>query len=345
MRYFIILFWMTVPGFALAVSETQTEARADLIRSVASQHILPGVEHLVQTSADLATAAQNTCDANDPELRRTYGVAFDAWIAVSHLRFGPFETDNRGFALAFWPDTRSKTPKALNAMIRNADPVALDVAAFGNVSVAARGFYALEFLLYDPALSRTDPVAYRCQLLRMITADISATSEAILTDWQRRYAPLILTAGVAGNTTYQTADEAVQELFKAVLTGLQFTADTRLGRPLGTFDRPRPKRAEAWRSSRSSRHVKVSLSALRDIAIRLAPAGSRLKNKLGAPFDRALSLLAELNDPVFAGVAAPHTRIKIEIVQQSVDEIRRIIRHELGPKLGVRAGFNAMDGD
>ena len=141
MRYFIILFWLVVSVSA------QADGRTDLIRSVLDQHILPGVAHLAYSSADLANAAQNSRDPHDPGLRRAYGGAFDAWIAVSHLRFGPFETDNRGFALAFWPDTSSKTPKALSTLIRNVDPVAFDGAAYRDVSVAARGFYALEFLM------------------------------------------------------------------------------------------------------------------------------------------------------------------------------------------------------
>ena len=75
--------------------------------------------------------------------------------------------------------------------------MAFDGVAYRDVSVAARGFYALEFLMYDSGFSGAAPERYRCQLLRMITADLSATSAAILTDWQQRYRPLILSAGAA----------------------------------------------------------------------------------------------------------------------------------------------------
>jgi predicted lipoprotein len=144
---------------------------------------------------------------------------------------------------------------------------------------------------------------------------------------------------------YRSEEEAVQELFKALSTGLQFTSDMRLGRPLGTFERPRPRHAEVRRSGRSLHHVTISLSALRDIALKLAPLGSPLERRLGLAFDRAQSQLVKLDDPVFASVAEVQTRIKVEIIQQSVDFIREIVRDELGPELGVIAGFNAMDGD
>ena len=339
MQYFIILFWLVVSVSA------QADGRTDLIRSVVDQHILPGVAHLTVSSADLANAAQNSCDPHDPALRRAYGGAFDAWIAVSHLSFGPFETDNRGFALAFWPDTRSKTPKALSTLIRNVDPVAFDPVAYRDVSVAARGFYALEFLMYDSGFSGAAPESYRCQLLRMITADLSATSAAILTDWQQLYRPLMLSAGAADNRSYQTADEAVQELFKALMTGLQFTTQARLGRPMGTFERPRARRAEARRSGRSLRHVQLSIAALDDLADLLAKQTPILAKTLSKRFQRAANLARDLDDPVFANVALPQGRIRVEVLQQSIEIIALLCREELGPALGVVTGFNAMDGD
>jgi predicted lipoprotein len=108
--------------------------------------------------------------------------------------------------------------------------------------------------------------------------DIENATAKIHADWKNHYAARLTSPSDTG--PYRSHHEAVQELFKALSTGLQFTSDTRLGRPLGTFDRPRPRRAEVWRSGRSSRHVKISLSALHDLAVRLAPADSNLIKKL-----------------------------------------------------------------
>ena len=319
--------------------------RPKLIRSVVEKHILPSTKALAETSATLAASAQDNCEPQDSALRLAYGRAFDAWIAVSHLHFGPFETDNRGFALAFWPDTRSKTPKTLGAMIRNADQVAGDATAYAAVSIAARGFYALEFLLYDAPLSRIGSTAYRCQLLRRVTADISLTATAISTDWQQLYAPLLLRAGTVGNVTYQTTEEAVQELFKAMMTGLQFTTQARLGRPMGTPQRPRPKRAEARRSGRSMRHVQLSLTALADLAMLLSAGNPPIQTNLAIRFKHTQKLAAQLNDPIFATVATPQGRIRFEVLKQSIEIITLMCIKELAPKLGVVGGFNALDGD
>ena len=99
-------------------------------------------------------------------LGRSLSRRFDAWVGVSHLRFGPSEQDDRAFALAFWPDPRGSTPKALAALIRDEDPVVSNPDDFSTVSIAARGFYALEFLLFDPQFATAENTDYLCALIQ-----------------------------------------------------------------------------------------------------------------------------------------------------------------------------------
>lgn len=89
----------------------------------------------------------------------------------------------------------------------------------------------------------------------------------------------------------------------------------------------------------------LSLAALQDLASRLAKVEADMAARLDAGFARAMAQLTDLDDRTFAGVADPQTRFKIEVVQQSVEAIRTLVRDELGPTLGVAAGFNALDGD
>jgi predicted lipoprotein len=114
-----------------------------------------------------------------------------------------------------------------------------------------------------------------------------------------------------------------------------------LGRPLGTFDRPRPERAEARLSGRALQNVTVSLAALRDMALALSPDSP----KTAAAFDRAITLTVSLDDPGLQGVADPQGWLKVEILQQSVQATRDAALAEIGPALGVGIGFNAADGD
>ncbi len=158
---------------ALILATLPVSVVAQDMGKLVTAHVMPRLQTLAERTDALAQTARQECAATSPALRSTYGAAFDAWVAASHLRLGPSEDEDRAFALAFWPDPRGATPKTLSGLIADADPVALDPAAYREVSVAARGFYAMEFLLYDPAISTAGDENYRCQLVQTVAADIA----------------------------------------------------------------------------------------------------------------------------------------------------------------------------
>ncbi|MEP5730178.1 MAG: imelysin family protein [Sulfitobacter sp.] len=338
MKRFALIVALTVAPLA-----AMAQGPLNLIEDIVGVHILPRFETLADRTEVLAEVAGAECSPTSASLRAAYGDAFDAWVSASHLRFGPTETDDRAFALAFWPDSRGATPRALRALLSDQDPIANSAEAYRQVSIAARGFYAMELLLFEEDLMRAGRAHYHCQLIQTMAADIASTSQQIFDHWRLEYAEKMQDPQPAG--TYRSVEEGLQELFKSLSTGLQFTGETRLGRPLGSYDRPRPKRAEAHRSARSARHVMLSLVALQDLSARLTVQDKVLAAKIYARFEQALTRLSDLDDPTFAGVGKPQTRFQVEIVQQSIEAIRTVVRAELGPTLGVAAGFNALDGD
>lgn len=336
MRFLAFALALTLPLPALA------QDRGPILTATVEEHILPGFAALSDATGALAQAAQSDCAATSPELRSAYHAAFDGWIWVSHLRFGPSEVGDRAFALAFWPDTKGFTPKALSGLIAAEDGTVKNPKAFAETSIAGRGFFALEQMLYDPSFGNQGSDAYRCALIQAIATDIDLNARAMNIDWAHFATAL---TQPDGNSPYRSGDEAMQELYKALVTGLEFTGDTRLGRPMGTFDRPRPNRAEARRSERSLRHVELSLIALRDLAAHLSADHPQIAADLDDAFDMAITRAQTLDDPALAGVADTQGRFRIEALQQSINEIREIASAELGPTLGISAGFNSLDGD
>ena len=123
-------------------------------------------------------------------------------------------------------------------------------------------------------------------------------------------------------------------------TGLESLADRRIGRPLGTFDKPRPDLAEAHASARSVRNITLSLSALKDLTLALDPDSPKTQ----AAFDHAIALSESL-DPDIDRITNPQAWLKLEILQQAVRTTRDTAIAELGPALGVELGFNSQDGD
>ncbi len=304
----------------LALANPQVDAAID-------DHVLPRLAHLTEMTSDLVAAG---CDA-----QAAWEDAAEAWIAVSHLRFGPTEVDNRAFALAFWPDPRGTTPKTLHGWLAEGN---LDVS---DASIAGRGFYAMEFLAFDEAFWEYEAT---CDLIGALAEDIHSNAVAIHDDWENRYAALIQEAG---NDIYRDETESLQELYKAVGAGLEFMIDQRLGRPLGTFDRPRPTRAEMRRSVRSLANIATSLDSLTELAMILAD--DEIDSQITVFADRAHGRIAQIaaleGGADLSLVAQPADRFRVEALQQDITDIRLLLAEQLGPQLGVIEGFNSLDGD
>jgi predicted lipoprotein len=93
------------------------------------------------------------------------------------------------------------------------------------------------------------------------------------------------------------------------------------------------------------RYVQVSIAALDDLTDLLAKQTPVLGKTLAKRFQRAANLARDLDDPTFANVALPQGRIRVEVLQKSIEIIALLCGEELRPALGMVTGFNAMDGD
>ncbi len=322
MRTLLALLILATPAASPVAADT-----ADVVQD----HIRPGYAAFDDAAARLA--AVDSCDPT--LLRPAFQASYDAWLAVEHLHFGPAEAEGRSLAILFWPDPKGMGQKAQTALLTG-DPNALTIEAMAQQSVAARGLSGLERLLYPAKDLPADP----CPLIEATANDLARMAEVLASDWGP-YGDSLLTAGQSGNTTFLTPHEATQALFTQLATGLEFVADRRIGRPLGTFDKPRPDLAEGYASGRSLANITVSLQALRGLAATLSPDSA----KTLAAFDHAIGLARALNDPNLDGIADPQGWLKLEILQQAVHTTRDAAVAELGPALGVELGFNSQDGD
>lgn len=308
-------------------------ALADFPETVGTR-ILPGYADFAKTTQALAQTAQQSCDL--ATLQSAFNAAFDAWVAVQHIQFGPIEDNGNRLAIEYWPDPKGQGAKAQRALLQG-DPAQLAPDAFAEQSVAARGLSGLERLIYPAESAGVDT----CPLIRATALDLARMAADVQAAWVDDYAATVLSAGDQANTTFLNRSEVRQVMFTQIASGLEFLADTRLGRPLGTFDAPHPERAESKASGRSLRNVVLSLQAMQAMAQSLTPDAPLTT----AAFQRAIDLAQALDDPIFAGVASPDGRLKVEILQQAVTATRDVVISELGPELDVGIGFNAQDGD
>ncbi|MAS45731.1 MAG: hypothetical protein CML46_10320 [Rhodobacteraceae bacterium] len=336
---------------ALALGPRSAAARLpeDVLREITARaldrEILPAHAALSAAARRLAAAAA-TCPVEDRAgLDAAYHATFDAWMGVSHLRFGPAEAEGRALAIAFWPDRKGFARRALDGLIADQDPAVDDPARFHEVSVAARGLMALDRLLFD-AQAPDAGRGYPCRLVAAIGRDLAATSAALEADWAETHAPDMRVAGTEAARLYLHAEEPVRDLFAALLTGARLTIDDRFGGPLGDFDRPRPRLAEAWRSGRSLRNARLSVGALRRLAACFAPALPEADAAdLDAAWVRAQAVADRAPGPLVETVRDPGTRFAVEAAQQALIDARERTERLLAPALDLSVSFNALDGD
>lgn len=312
-------------------------AVADVHKAL-DQHILPGFRAFAAATDTLARTARRDCRAD--AARAAFQAAFDAWMPVADLRIGPSETG--ALPIAFWPDARGSGRRTLARLVTGHDPVAADAQAYADVSIAARGLLALEMLLYDPAFSDFVAGSYTCTLVGTIATDLDRQAQALAAAWVDGFADRLRTGGAEGNATYLTPDEAVRAIHTQILSSLDFTADQRLGHPMGTFERPRPARAEAWRSGRSLRNVVLAAQAANGLATALADWDLPRSDAALAQVQEAATRIA---DPALQDVTEPQARLRAEMLQQAVRDLRAAIAAEIGARLDIAPGFNAHDGD
>ena len=294
-----------------------------------------------ETRADaLSNEAERNC--TPAALIPAYHKAFDAWVAASIFDFGPIDDVGGPLSIAFWPDKKGFTLKAVNRLLTEDASILKDKVQFAEVSVAGKGFFALELLLFDADLNGYSENSAACDLVQAITDDIAHKAERMNTLWEASFADFVLTAGAPGNTVFLSKKEAAQAYLTTTIGALEFLERARLGRPIGTLDRRRPKRAEGWRSNRSLHNINISLRTIDELVKALADNKAPVTEE---ELSAALKFIPSIEDKSFQAISETSVLFKVETLLQMVINIKEAAVEELSLHLGVNAGFNALDGD
>jgi len=139
-----------------------------------------------------------------------------------------------------------------------------------------------------------------------------------------------------------TKKEAAQSYLTSIISALEFIETARIARPMGTLDRPRPKRAETWRSDRPLRNITVSLKTVEQLVVDLADGQAPIAME---ELSVTLKFLPSIDDKSLQSITKTSVRFKVESLLQMVLSINEAATEELILHLGVTTGFNALDGD
>ncbi|MFD1702050.1 imelysin family protein [Methylopila henanensis] len=318
--------------------------------SVIEDWLLPRYDALVATTAEQRDAWRSACADGDyvaelADLRERFQAASDAWSAVEHVTTGPVSLALRPDRIFFFPDRRNAVAKALGELEDKAatDEIAPD--AFRAGSVAGQGYPALERLLFDPDDAGS---AARCRVGAAVAANLATLAGAIRDEWAAPAGPLAkLKAGQGDPVHFADPSQAAARLMTDLAGGLQRAVDVKLLPVLGgSADAAKPKSAEGWRAGRSARALKVATASLAAMAKAFAAAAPKPIAATDAKaFAAAEAAVARLPNDLGEAASDPKRRKVVEAAVAALKGAQADVAKNLAPALGVRLGFNALDGD
>jgi len=364
---FVGLLSLAPPARADAPADDARFQAFDL--AMARDYLLPRYQALAAATAKQEQGWAAFCRQPSADgfaaMRTAFQDAMDAWMPLQHVRAGPAALKTRIERIYFWPERKNIVARQVGAMLQAADAAALAPERMAAASVAVQGFPALQLLLYDgddPGrrfLSGDPPAAYRCAFATAVAANLTAIAGQIVEDWNAGIAAMSATppAPVDGFGLATSPKETAQLLFTDLLTLFQLVGDIKLALPLGlSVDRPEPKFAEAAKSGRSLRNVRLNLESAQAMigqdrksgfSLLLPPTADSdaLERMIAEGFAAVFPALAAIPLPLAAAVGDPAARPKVEALLADIKKVRDLVGQQLAPAVGLAVGFNGLDGD
>jgi predicted lipoprotein len=333
---------------------------AAVVKSAVSDYILPGYERLELQTGMLVGALDAFCgEATEPNrhvVEEAFAQTVKAWAEVDFFRFGPMAEDGRYERFAFFPDVHGTGARQLRRFLATENEKLLQAGALAGQSAAVQGLPALEALIYSgsKALAEADTVEpYRCELARAVAANMHAIAGEALARWRGEggWAALIGNPG-ADNPVYRSHSEAMTEVLKVILTGLEQMRDHRLVPALGaTPEEAKASRAPYNASGQALPYLAASAAAIgrfvevSDVAGLLPPDKDWVGRSARFEFSNLRSAIEAAGPDLAAALADNDKREKLVYAAIVLKSLRDLFQQHLGPAAGLTAGFNSLDGD
>lgn len=294
-----------------------SQAKREVLDSIATQVVAPATADFETAARDLdaavaAWAAAPTDEATRETARQAWRDAMVQWQVLEVMQIGPAAPslsavagEDLRDAVYSWPtiDTCSIDRALAEQLYAGPD-------FFATQLVWSYGMDALEYLLFAstdthtcPALVEldgtwsamsSDDLASRRTAYAVVVADaVTSTAADLSGRWSGEFADSLATAGEPGSA-YASADEALDEVFRAMFYVDKQTKDAKLGVPLGMVEgcaaAPCVDLLELPHGELGAEAIAANLRALRQLVL-----GGR--DERGTGFD---DLLVEAGHPEIA---------------------------------------------
>lgn len=314
------------------------DATPRYVQYVLNDTLLPRYRQLADANRALASQLQQSCDdAGLAAVRQQWQQAYGSWMRVAALNWGPTAQLRSQRTIAFKP---TRTALVDSAVSRSA---ALEADVFDTTGTAAKGYTAIEYLLYRPAASLATPGV--CIWLQRNADDIVEHSAELQRQWQRFAARI-----AAGETAddLPSIQQALEEIINLTLAG-----NNELHKELSRLSSQKPELVSGQRSHSGKRLLQAQFDLLQQLLID------------GKRKDFALAqLLAQGPQPALAQqlrqrVAAVNkglTQLPDDLAQvgrsgkekaavQALAALLTLLEGPVADSLDITLSFNESDGD
>ena len=345
-------------GSVVTSTACAAELPADLGGKLAHAYITPATQDFHQSSRKLHASLQSWCatpssSAGKQKLESDFAQAVRSWSGIEFLRFGPLVAANRFERVYFWPDPRGILPRQIQGVLRN--PAAVpDAAQLRSHSVALQGLPALEYVFYrDQGLlsGQAKDFAAECAYAVSVAGNLASLSAELAEAWgdAGEYTQKFAQPS-ASNPLYRTSQEVAGEAIKAISTGLQFARDVKLTPVLGAdTTSSRYQRAPFWRSGLTVPAMAASaqgmLAFYRAGGYQYASGERWVDASIQNELQRVIDNFEDMDGDIQALLASDDGYLQLTLATLLLKNAKGLVDEYVAPALGVRLGFNALDGD
>ena len=330
---------------------SQRTPEQQFLHATTSQVIQPAYRDLAKQSQLLLATITEHCPTDDDASRTQWRNTMASWQRIQAIQFGPIRDLNLAWEIQFWPDKKNLVARKNRSLLQEEQAITLE--RLQKASVASRGLWSLEYLLFDAQTKTLSTPQRRCQLQAAAAENLASVTQQLSAAWDEKYAAVLTTPGET-NDDFPASGNAIAAIIDSYLTHLEIIKGRKLAPALGINNRAKrsnPYLLESWRSQHSLTNLRLNLEALQ----RLMHQGgledflmAKQQPQLAAEINAHLQQLLEKLPAAEAGL---FTLIKeqdvdaITAVYQQLPELIALFKRELPGKLDLQMGFNSNDGD